>query len=127
MHLKAPVPVLRIFDEAKAKELYTGFLGFKIDWEHRFKESSPLYMQVSLDACIIQLSEHHGDGCPGATVRVEMSGLDDYCKMLQAKNYKYFKPGFPPKETEWGTKELCVPDPFGNKLVFYERKAPAPA
>jgi hypothetical protein len=23
---------MRIFDEAKAKELYVGFLGFKVDW-----------------------------------------------------------------------------------------------
>ena len=27
-------PILRIFDEAKAKEFYVGFLGFNIDWEH---------------------------------------------------------------------------------------------
>ena len=29
------IPILRIFDEAKAREFYVGFLGFKIDWEHR--------------------------------------------------------------------------------------------
>ena len=29
-------PILRIFDESKAKEFYLGFLGFKLDWEHRF-------------------------------------------------------------------------------------------
>jgi hypothetical protein len=27
-------PILRIFDEAKARELYVDFLGFTIDWEH---------------------------------------------------------------------------------------------
>ena len=26
------IPVLRILDEAKAKEFYVDFLGFKIDW-----------------------------------------------------------------------------------------------
>ena len=30
-------PILRIFDEAKAKEFYVAFLGFKVDWEHRFE------------------------------------------------------------------------------------------
>jgi hypothetical protein len=30
-------PILRIFDEAKAKGFYVDFLGFKIDWEHRFE------------------------------------------------------------------------------------------
>ena len=29
-------PILRIFDEAKAREFYVDFLGFKVDWEHRF-------------------------------------------------------------------------------------------
>ena len=124
MHLKAPVPILRIFDEAKAGELYVGFLGFKIDWEHRFGENFPIYLQASRDGCVLHLSEHHGDGCPGATLRVEMTGLDDFCKSLQAKNYK---PGFPAKETEWGTRELCVPDPFGNKLIFFEPKPATPA
>src|SRR4051812_9278801 len=28
------VPVLRIFDVAKAREFYAGFLGFTVDWEH---------------------------------------------------------------------------------------------
>lgn len=31
--------LLRIFDVAKAKEFYVGFLGFTVDWEHRFDES----------------------------------------------------------------------------------------
>jgi hypothetical protein len=29
------IPILRIFDEAKAKEFYVDFLGFKIDWGNR--------------------------------------------------------------------------------------------
>jgi hypothetical protein len=30
------IPIFRIFDVAKAKEFYVGFLGFQVDWEHRF-------------------------------------------------------------------------------------------
>ena len=52
--------VLRIFDEAKAKEFYVDFLGFKVDWEHRFEPSLPLYMQVSKGGCVLHLSGHHG-------------------------------------------------------------------
>jgi len=55
-------PIFRIFDEAKAREFYVDFLGFTIDWEHRFEPGLPLYMQVSKDDCILHLSEHHGDG-----------------------------------------------------------------
>jgi catechol 2,3-dioxygenase-like lactoylglutathione lyase family enzyme len=37
------VPVLRIFDIATADEFYQGFLGFSVDWHHRFDPSAPLY------------------------------------------------------------------------------------
>ena len=40
--------MLRIFDEAKAREFYRDFLGFVVDWQHPLSEvGSPLYMQVS--------------------------------------------------------------------------------
>jgi len=40
-------PLIRIFDENKAKEFYVEFLGFRIDFEHRDFDGAPLYMQVS--------------------------------------------------------------------------------
>lgn len=43
----APVPIIRIFLVEKAMEFYVGFLGFTLDWEHRFGENFPLYAQVS--------------------------------------------------------------------------------
>ena len=58
------VPILRIFSVEKAKEFYVDYLGFTIDWEHRFSDGDPLYMQVSLGTLVIHLSEHHGDACP---------------------------------------------------------------
>jgi len=36
------IPILRIFDVAKADEFYLGFLGFSVDWEHRFDSNAPL-------------------------------------------------------------------------------------
>ena len=45
-HLRT-VPILRSFDEAKAREFYVDWLGFGVDWEHRFEPGAPLYMQVS--------------------------------------------------------------------------------
>jgi uncharacterized glyoxalase superfamily protein PhnB len=52
-------PILRIFDEVKAKKFYVDFLGFEVDWEHRFEEGLPLYMQISKNGCVLHLSEHH--------------------------------------------------------------------
>jgi len=75
-------PILRIFDEAKAKEFYVDFLGFKVDWEHRFEEGLPLYMQISKDGCVLHLSEHHGDGTPGAAMRIETDDLDTFHRQL---------------------------------------------
>jgi len=44
MSLGRTTPILRMFDETKAREFYVDFLGFKIDWEHRFRDGAPLYM-----------------------------------------------------------------------------------
>jgi catechol 2,3-dioxygenase-like lactoylglutathione lyase family enzyme len=112
------VPILRIFDVAKAKEFYVDFLGFSIDWEHRFEPDLPLYMQVSLGGLVLHLSEHHGDASPGSTVFVRVKGLAEYHAGLLAKRYRYLRPGI-----ERGTDgSLCVEvlDPFGNRLRFDE-------
>ena len=112
------IPVLRSFDEAKACEFYVHFLGFVIDWKHRFEPGLPLYMQLSRGGCRLHLSEHHGDAAPGSAVRIEMTGLDLFHADLCAKQYKYARPGV--EETPWKTREMTVTDPFGNKLMFYE-------
>ena len=111
------IPILRIFDETKAREFYVGFLGFQVDWEHRFEPGLPLYMQVSKDDCIIHLSEHHGDCSPGGHLRIETTGLDEYRNGLLAKKYKYSRPGI--EEMPWGAREMTIGDPFGNKLTFW--------
>lgn len=117
MPFHAPTPVLRIFDEAKAREFYLGFLGFRVDFEHRFEPNAPLYMGISRDRCKLHLSEHHGDGSPGATLRIPVDELETYHQTLLAAQYKYYRPGI--EDTEWGTREVTVQDGFGNKLVFY--------
>lgn len=68
------IPILRIFDIPKADEFYLGFLGFGVDWDHRFDDNAPLYRQISRNGLVLHLSEHHGDGSPGAQVRVMMQG-----------------------------------------------------
>jgi uncharacterized glyoxalase superfamily protein PhnB len=109
-------PIFRIFDETKAREFYVDFLGFTIDWEHRFEPGTPLYMQVSRDECVLHLSEHYGDCTPGAAIRIQTSELDAFHAELSSKKYKYARPGI--NETPWGTREVSVKDPFGNRLTF---------
>jgi uncharacterized glyoxalase superfamily protein PhnB len=117
------IPVLRIFDCAKADEFYQGFLGFAVDWEHRFDANAPLYRQISRGGLVLQLSEHHGDACPGARIRVLMQGVEAFHRELTAKAYRYMRPGL--ETMPWGTLELDVTDPFGNHLCFCQRIAPA--
>lgn len=112
------VPILRIFSIEKARAFYVDYLGFKIDWEHRYEENMPLYMQVSRGNLVLHLSEHHGDGSPGANIRVEMIGVEEFHREIAAKNYRYFRPGI--ELTPWKTKETGVIDPFGNKIRFSE-------
>jgi len=118
MFAQGVIPIFRIFDERKAKEFYIDYLGFTLDWEHRFEPELPLYAQISLNDATIHLSEHYGDCSPGAAIRVEMKGIEEFQRQLIGKKYNYSRPGL--EETPWQTKECCVIDPFGNKIAFYE-------
>jgi len=112
------VPILRSFDEAKAREFYIDWLGFVVDWEHRFEPGLPLYMQVSRDGIVLHISEHHGDGTPGSLVRVEVKGLRAFHAEINAKRYKNNRPGL--ETPEWGGLEMTVIDPVNNRIVFTE-------
>ena len=115
------IPVLRIFDVARAKEFYLGFLGFTAGFEHRFAPDLPLFMQVLLGDVVLHLSEHHGDCSPGARVTIETAGLDAYHAELSAKHYGYARPGL--VNEPWGDTTMTIADPFFNRLVFSERRA----
>ena len=116
--LGATTPILRIFDIAKAHEFYVGFLGFEVQFEHRFDDNAPLYTGVSRDGCILHLSEHHGDGTPGSHLRIQVEDIAALHRELIGKKYRFAKPGL--EATPWKTKEVTVTDPFGNRLTFYE-------
>lgn len=116
MQFKSTTPILRSFDEAKAKEFYVDFLGFNVDWEHRFEEGLPLYFQVSKGACALHLSEHYGDCSPGAAIRIQLEGLQAYHQELRAKHYAFARPEM--QVMPWGTTEMSLKDPFGNRIIF---------
>ena len=120
MSLGTVTPILRIFDEAMAREFYVDFLGFQVDWEHRFEGNFPLYMQVSKDGCLLHLSGHFGDCSPGAAIRIATTDVDAYQAELIAKEYKHARPGV--EEVPWGGREMSIKDPAGNRLTFYNRE-----
>lgn len=121
-------PIFRIFDVPKADAFYIDYLGFQHDWDHRFTlddkgTQGPLYRQVSCGGFVLHLSEHHGDGSPGANVRVRMqagsSSLAAYHAELSGKEYAFLRPAVEDGHAP-GTKELQVTDPFGNRITFVE-------
>lgn len=109
------IPIVRSFDEAKAREFYLDFLGFSIEFEHRFEPGMPLYLGIVRNGLHLHLSEHHGDASPGATVFVPMQGVEALRDELLAKRYGYGRPQI--VEQGWG-KVLEVYDPFGNRIRF---------
>jgi hypothetical protein len=117
MRLSAAIPILRIFSEEKAKEFYLDFLGFGLEWEHRFGDNFPLYAQIKRSELIIHLSEHHGDATPGTTIFVPVGNIDALAFELQTKQYRYAKPAI--EAVPWG-RIMEISDPFANRLRFFE-------
>lgn len=118
VNLRPAIPILRIFSVDKAKEFYVDFLGFEIQWEHRFEPELPLYTEIARSGLTLHLSEHHGDASPGSTAFVWMTGIEEFHRELLAKQYGYARPGI--EDAPWG-RVVSVTDPFGNSLRFSER------
>lgn len=116
MSYGSTTPILRMFDEAATKAFYLDFLGFQLDWEHRFEDGLPLYMQVSKGRCVLHLSGHHGDCTPGGALRIQTTELDAFQQALLAKRYKHARPGI--NATPWGSRDMAIADPAGNRLIF---------
>src|SRR5688572_390954 len=93
------IPILRIFDVAKAKEFYLDFLGFRIEWEHRFEDGAPAYMQIARGDLVLHFSEHHGVGSPGATLYVRTTGLVEFHREITATGCRFMRPGI--ERTPW--------------------------
>ncbi|WP_136475623.1 glyoxalase superfamily protein [Pseudomonas sp. DG56-2] len=111
------IPILRMFDETKAREFYLDFLGFSVEFEHRFEADLPLYLGLNRDGLQLHLSEHHGDASPGTTIFVPMHNIELLRDELLTKRYGYGRPDI--VEQGWG-KLLEVYDPFGNRIRFCE-------
>lgn len=119
------VPILRIFDLAKAREFYVDYIGFQVNWEHQFEKDTPIYMQISREGFKLHLTEHVGDCTPGAAVFIDISDIEEFHQELTAKKYKYFRPGI--EIAPWNAKVMELIDPFGNKLRFTQDIEPTTA
>jgi catechol 2,3-dioxygenase-like lactoylglutathione lyase family enzyme len=112
------IPVLRSLDEAKCRAFYCGFLGFAVDFEHRFAPDMPLYLGLVRGPVKLHLSGHRGDATTGSAIFVWMAGIDDYRRELAAAGAGFTVPEI--ADQPWG-REIGLVDPFGNRLRFCER------
>jgi hypothetical protein len=113
-----PTPILRSFDETRTKRFYVDFLGFEVQFEHRFEPGMPLYLGLKKDECVVHLSEHYGDASPGARVRSRVDDVRAYAKSLRDKQFENARPG-DAALMDWGSWEITVHDPSGNRLTFF--------
>jgi catechol 2,3-dioxygenase-like lactoylglutathione lyase family enzyme len=111
-----PIPILRSFDEKATKSFYVEFLGFKIEFEHRFEPNLPLYFGIRRDDCVLHLSEHFGDSTPGSALRIDVADVNAYCRTLNEKQSKHARPGV--QSQPWGYDDMAISDPSGNRLIF---------
>lgn len=115
---RAAVPVLRIHDEALAREFYLDYLGFCVESQHRFEPGMPLYLRIRRDDTVLDLSEHHGDGTPGAAVWIPVGNADAFHSDISRRPHPRLRPGI--DRDAPGGPTINVTDPFGNVLRFCE-------
>lgn len=107
---------LRILDYQKSINFYTRYMGFTVDWKHRFGPQEPVYMQVSLQGLVLHLSENKRFD-PGVIVFVETKRIRSLHKTLCTRN-KAVTPEV--EATAWQTLQMEIEDPAGNLLRFNE-------
>jgi uncharacterized glyoxalase superfamily protein PhnB len=71
---------------------------------------------VSRDAAIFHLTEHYGDGSPGAKVFVHLDDIEAFHRELCRRPNPNMNPAI--QDAPWGARRMEVTDPFGNRLCF---------
>ena len=109
------IPTFRILNYNEAVEFYVDFLGFTIDWEHRFGPSEPVYMQISRNNLTLHLSENKRFQME-IIIFVETEGIEAFHRELVERNTAKSIPEV--SKTDWQTLQMEIEDPFGNLLRF---------
>jgi catechol 2,3-dioxygenase-like lactoylglutathione lyase family enzyme len=114
--MRAPIPVLRMYDVEATKRFYVEYLGFGLDWQQG-EGDGPVYMRVSRGPVAFHLSSHSGDGTPGAVVVVQVDDVGALHRELGSRDYPFMNPGIEPRGVG---REVAVLDPASNEIRFFE-------
>jgi uncharacterized glyoxalase superfamily protein PhnB len=117
------IPQLRITRAANSLPFYQQGLGFVVDWEHQFEPGFPLFLQLTRKGQTIFLTEHAGDCEVGGAIYFVVPDVDECCRNFSAAGVTATEP---PQDMPWGSREMVVTDPDGNRLRFATRPAAQP-
>lgn len=106
------IPILRVEGAAAVLPWYER-LGFIKQWEHRFEPGFPLFVEVARGQVRLFLSEHEGDAHPEGVVYLRLNGIEAIAAEF----------GVRADDTAWGTREIELRDPDGNRLRIGVPKA----
>lgn len=109
------IPQLRMTDAERSLRFYVDGLGFAEDWRHQFEPGLPLFLQLTREGQTIYLSGHAGDGEVGGAVFFIVADVDAVYAALPDWLALHASP---PADMPWGTREMTLTDPDGNRLRF---------
>jgi catechol 2,3-dioxygenase-like lactoylglutathione lyase family enzyme len=109
------IPQLRAASMALSLPFYRDGMGFAVDWQHQFEPGFPLFLQLTREGQTIFLTEHAGDCQPGGAIYFKVPDVDALAGDFSARGIVTVAG---PADTEWGTREMSLVDPDGNRLRF---------
>lgn len=108
-------PQLRCTDWQRTRAFYEDGLGFRVQWTHQFEPGFPVFAEVGRDGLSLFLTEHTGDCEVGGAAYIVLDDVDAFYREIVARGVPVREP---PEEAPWGTREMLVVDPDGNRLRF---------
>ncbi len=111
------IPILPTADGRRSLRFYCDVLGFTKDWEHRFAEKFPLYVQVSRGPVSLHLSEH-GDAGQSASLCIGVRDVDAVYAEFTGRGLEALGP---PEDRDYGVRDFSFKDLDGHHLVFATR------
>jgi catechol 2,3-dioxygenase-like lactoylglutathione lyase family enzyme len=109
------IPQLRVTNAERSRSFYVDGLGFVVDWTHQFQSGYPLFLQLTREGQTIFLTEHAGDCQVGGAVYFKVPNVASLAAAIQQRGVTSVQG---PNNTPWGTREMVVTDPDGNRLRF---------
>lgn len=112
-------PQLRSTNWRRTRAFYVDGLGFTVKWTHQFAPGLPTFAEVVLDGRALFLTEHTGDCEPGGAAYIILPDIDAFYSSIRGRGVPVAEP---PEDAPWGTREMLVVDPDGNRLRFANPK-----